>query len=135
MSYVFDTNILVYYLNGSFSQTEQETLDGMFKASFQISVMSKLELLGWKGHTVDSLSRAGAFLADAVIIPVDTAVADRVVYLMRHYAIALPDAIIAATAIETDSMLVTRNTADMAKIRQMRVIDPFRGSPPLPFPE
>jgi predicted nucleic acid-binding protein len=112
MSYVYDTNILVYYLNGSCSPEEQEALDRMFKASFQVSVMSKLELLGWKGHTADSLSRAGVFLADALIIPVDAAVADRVIYLTRHFAIPLPDAIIAATAIETRSALVTRNTAD-----------------------
>jgi len=126
MSYVFDTNILVYYLNGSFSPEEQETLDRMFKVSFQISVMSKLELLGWKGHTADSLSRAGLFLADALIVPVDAAVADRVIYLLRHYAITLPDAIIAATAIETHSTLVTRNTADFGKILHLEPIDPFK---------
>jgi len=126
MSYLFDTNILVHYLNGSFPQTRLETIDRMLETSFQVSVISKLELLGWKGHTAETLELAAAFLSEAVVIPVDLAVADRALYLKLHYTIRLPDAIIAATALETDSTLVTRNTTDMAKIRQVKVMDPFK---------
>jgi len=126
MSYLFDTNILVYYLNGSFPPTALETIDSMLETSFKVSVISKLELLGWRGHTAESFALATTFLSNALIIPVDAAITDRALYLRQHYTIHLPDAIIAATALETDSTLVTRNVTDMAKIRQVKVMDPFR---------
>jgi predicted nucleic acid-binding protein len=54
-------------------------------------------------------------------LPVDRAVAERAGRLRRKKGLRLPDALIAATAIEHDCTLVTRNRADFASIRQLRV--------------
>lgn len=45
----------------------------------------------------------------------------------RARKIKLGDAIIAATALETDSELVTRNEQDFRGIHGLRVINPFAG--------
>ena len=45
-SYLIDTNILIYYLAGAFSPEERPLIDTILKESFNISIITKIELLG-----------------------------------------------------------------------------------------
>jgi len=125
MIYLFDTNVLIYYMNGSFSETELETVDAMLEESFDLSIISKLEFLGWRGHTPESVVSAQAFIAAATIIQLDDTIANKVIELKRMFPIRLPDAIIAASAIVTNAILITRNTRDFNMISDIKLIDPF----------
>lgn len=56
--YLIDTNILIYYLAGALPPEEKLHVDKILKDSFNISIITKIELLGWKGHTPEGLIRA-----------------------------------------------------------------------------
>lgn len=43
----------------------------------------------------------------------------------RDYEIKLPDAIIAATALNNDFVLVTRNEQDFINIKNIQIFNPF----------
>ena len=43
----------------------------------------------------------------------------------RDYKIKLPDAIIAATALNNDFVLVTRNEQDFINIKNIQIFNPF----------
>ena len=52
-------------------------------------------------------------------------VLDRTAQIRRNYRSKLPDALIAACAIEADSILVTRNVNDFQRISGINVLNPF----------
>jgi predicted nucleic acid-binding protein len=60
-------------------------------------------------------------------IYVDQKVADRVVEIRKNHRIKLPDAIIAATALNHDLVLLTRNTEDFKKLK-LKLQNPIPGS-------
>lgn len=46
--YPIDTNILIYYLAGPLPPEEKPQVDKILQDSFNISIITKIELLGWK---------------------------------------------------------------------------------------
>jgi predicted nucleic acid-binding protein len=52
-------------------------------------------------------------------------IADCCIQLRMDYKIKLPDAIIAATALANDKVLVTRNVDDFVKIKGLDVFNPL----------
>ncbi len=107
MKAVFDTNILIDYLNGI---SEAKSLLGKYQDPW-ISIITKLEVLvGVQTPEEDKVTRR--FLARFKIQPVDDGVCERSVEVRRSFRMRVPDAIIYATAREQGSLLVTRNTKD-----------------------
>jgi predicted nucleic acid-binding protein len=64
-------------------------------------------------------------LAGITDYPLSDAVVDRSIELRRSRKMPLPDAIIAATALENDIPLVTRNTKDFRHIPDLEIVNPF----------
>lgn len=107
MKVLFDTNILIDYLNG-IPQAQKEI--DRFKKS-EISILTKMEVLvGAKGEDEDQNIRS--FLSRFEVIPLDNVIAELAIQIRRSKPIKLPDAIIYATAKSRDRLLVTRNTKD-----------------------
>lgn len=60
------------------------------------------------------------------MVYIDQSIADRVIEIRQRKKIKLPDAIIAATALENRCDFVTRNSADFKNIDpNLHVINPF----------
>ncbi len=105
---LFDTNILVDYLNGV-SQAKTELEKCSDKA---ISVITWMEVM--VGATPETEVALRNFLNSFVNLPIDEGVAHAAVTLRKNYRIKLPDAIIWATAQVNSRILVTRNTKDFS---------------------
>jgi toxin FitB len=125
LSYLLDTNILIYYINKSYSEEQKSFITLLFEESFKISVITKLEFLGWKGYTDESYTLAKQLIEDATIYNLNEHVINKVIELRKTYEIKLADAVIAATALEYSFILVTRNTDDFRKILNIRLCNPF----------
>ena len=67
-------------------------------------------MVGAKGKEEER--RIREFLNGFETIPLDTAVAEKAVYLRKQYRLRLPDAVIWASAKTRDSLLITRDTSD-----------------------
>jgi len=50
--YLFDTDILIYFLAGKLPEHTIEKIEEILGYSFNISVITKIEILGWKGHVL-----------------------------------------------------------------------------------
>ncbi len=81
------------------------------------SVVTRAELIAGNSAT-DVVT---TLLAPFKEISVDRAVAERAGRIQRESGVRLPDALIAATALEHGLSLVTRNRSDFDKIRQLRI--------------
>lgn len=64
---------------------------------------------------------ARAILEPLTEIGVDRGIAERAGRLRRNHGLALPDALIAATAIEAGLALITRNHRDFERVSRLRV--------------
>ena len=114
--YLVDTNILIYYLNGNIPSKAVEKSELIVKENFNISIITKMEFLGFRKHTTASFKQAEIFLKNSCLFELDNYIAGKVIEIKRRYKIKLSDAIIAATAMTNGLILVTRNVADFAEI-------------------
>ena len=115
MTAVFDTNIVIDCLRG-LEQAEEEysRYDKVF-----ISRMTWMEVL----VGVDSEDTRDFLKQKFTTTAIDVDVAEVAIQIRReHRRLKLPDAVIWATAMEHDCVLVTRNTRDFsAKEKSVRV--------------
>jgi predicted nucleic acid-binding protein len=123
--YLLDTNILIYYWNGDIPLSELERVEDILKHSFIISIITKIELLGWKKHTSEGFIKAKEFLRRAEVISVDDKLADLTIELRINNNIKLADALIAASALLNDLVLVTRNEEDFSMLDSLEIYNPF----------
>lgn len=108
MRALFDTNILIDYLNGI--EAAKAELARYERPA--ISVISWIEVLAGTRPEVEPPTRA--FLAHFERIELGEAIANRAVALRRSARLRMPDAIILATARAENLQLVTRNTKDFS---------------------
>jgi predicted nucleic acid-binding protein len=104
---LFDTNILIDYLNG-IAEAKDELERYRDPA---ISVITWMEVM--VGTTPETRAGTEAFLAGFNLMALDKSVAERSVIIRQSKRIKLPDAIVWATAQVNNCILVTRNTKDM----------------------
>lgn len=103
---LFDTNILIDFLNGV-DQARSELALYQDKA---ISIITWMEVqIGTGAH---DQSAVDGFLSGFVVLPLDSEVSKRAVDLRKANAVKLPDAVIWATAQVHSRLFVTRNTKD-----------------------
>lgn len=109
MKALFDTNILIDYLNGIPAAKKELAL----YRTHAVSVITWMEVLA--GGAVEDQQLTTRFLAGFELIALDERIAARAVELRRTHRMKLPDAIILASAIVNSLTLVTRNTKDFDK--------------------
>jgi len=103
---LFDTNILIDYLNG-LKQAEEELSKYTNKA---ISIITWMEIIARTGSK--ELDVVKEWLFEFNIKMIDSKIAERAATIRREKRIRLPDAIIWATAQVDGMLLVSRNTKD-----------------------
>lgn len=105
---LFDTNILVDYLNGIQNA----------KAELALYPDKAISSITWMevqiGTSLQEQATIDRFLLGFAILPINAPVSDRAVALRKAKNIKLPDAIIWATAQVDNRLLVTRNSKDFS---------------------
>lgn len=124
--YLLDTNICLYFLNqvltsGGFGLVSTAIDQG----EVALSVVSQIELLGFAFPSQSEQIITEQFVADMPILSLTDTIVQQIIAIRRKHKIKLPDAMIAATAIEHGFTLVTRNIADFKSIANLALIDPF----------
>ncbi len=103
---LFDTNILIDYLNGVDNARDEIR---RFEPPL-ISPVSWMEVMVGTDEREEKAVRR--FLARFSTIPIDSQVAELSVQIRKQYRMRLPDAIIWASAKSANALLISRNTKD-----------------------
>jgi predicted nucleic acid-binding protein len=114
---LLDTNILIYHLKRGLSVefTEQLALTIVAQQAY-ISLITRIEMLAWKGHTDLSLQQTTELLDQLPELGINEAVIAQTIHVRKTYSLKLPDALIAATALVHGLQLVTANTDDFKRV-------------------
>jgi predicted nucleic acid-binding protein len=118
-----DTNIVIAYLSGEASVLKQTTIWRERGINFFLPIIAEAEVLSFSALTAEDIVRAERFLAENFIsIPMDRSMARKTASIRRLYRLKLPDAPIAATALTTQTQLVTRNLKDFRRVPSLRLL-------------
>jgi predicted nucleic acid-binding protein len=126
---LLDSNALMAYLNQDPAPGLQECIEHCLSTGAAVSVITVIEVLGWRGHDDASRVTAKALLDSLARVDLDDDVITRTIALRSLLSIKLPDAVIAASALHLGVPLVTRNVRDFARIDGLQVIDPYAEHP------
>jgi len=123
--YIVDTNIIIYYLDNQIPLSQLNKIENIFIESFNISTITKIELLGW--HRINSTvkKKIEEFISNSQVFYFDSIIEKKVIEIKQEFKIAIPDAIIAATALMNNFIIVTRNEKDFINIPQLNIYNPF----------
>lgn len=127
MPCVLDTNLLIYFLANAAESEVLSRIEQEIRSFARISVITRMEVLGWRGHTEESRRRARRLIDQLDEIALTSVVVERVIEIRSQLAIKLPDAIIAGSALVESLPLMTRNTEDFRRVPDLKLIDPFEG--------
>jgi len=126
MRNVIDTNVWIDALSGKLSGTA--FLKITVQASWAgYSAITRLELFGLPGLKDEEEHKIAELLKPFPEITVDSRIIDRAIRVRKAKRIKVPDAIIAATALERECSLITRNIEDFKGIAGLLVVDPYTG--------
>ena len=123
---IIDTDILIDTTKGR--EDAISFLVGQQVVGIQISIISAIELVVGCRDKVE-LTQTQKFLQDCTVLPV-TATASQIAYQLIEsfylsHGLIMADALIAATAIEHDLTLYTRNTRHFRMIPRLKINQPY----------
>ncbi|MCD4694750.1 MAG: type II toxin-antitoxin system VapC family toxin [Bacteroidales bacterium] len=123
--YLIDTNVAIEYIGEALPEKALTMMDGIIDGQFYISVINKIELLGFAGITENEELKFQEFINAADILELNEDIINRTIEVRKQYKIKLPDAIIAATALVSELTIISRNTKDFVKIKGLEVINTY----------
>jgi len=125
LNYLWDTNAVIYYLKQEYTPSAEQFIDHILQA-YQpaFSVITEIELLSWKAATEKDLAITREFISLSHVINLEKLIKEQTATIRINHNLKLPDAIIAATALEYSFTLLTRNTKDFREIHGLTVVNP-----------
>jgi len=121
--YLIDTNILIYFLQG------EEVASSFFKnimdKKLYISLINKIEVLAFPDLSENEEMEIKQFLLNFITLNVDDPVAEETIRIRKMYKLKLGDALISATSIMHDAVLVSRNEKDFSKVEGLKFLNPY----------
>jgi len=102
--YLLDTNAVIYLVNGSLASPLPD-------GQYSVSIITEIELLSFSGLSAPEEQKIRDLLLLLDRIHLTDEVRDETIRLRRKNRLKLPDAIIAASALTRDAILLTNDQA------------------------
>ena len=123
MNYLLDTNFVINYFKGIFSDDAAKFTDSVINDLTYVSVITRMELLSSQSLKPKDEEVIKEFIFDSTVFSLEENIITKMILLRRTNKIKLPDAIIAATAIVHNLQLITHNLKDFKNIPELIVVD------------
>ncbi|MBL0230861.1 MAG: type II toxin-antitoxin system VapC family toxin [Moraxellaceae bacterium] len=119
---ILDSNILIYAIQPNY----EYLIDWILKELPSVSVISQIEVLGYHKLSQQQKKQFEVLFDNLTILSINTAISNRAIALKQQQKMSLGDSLIAATALEYNLPLITRNTQDFQWIGALSVINPIK---------
>ncbi len=121
---LIDTNIAIGYIGNRLSGQSMDKLDNIFDGEYHISVINKIELLGYPNLDKNEEEKFNLLINHSILHPIDNKIIEETISIRKGHKIKLPDAIIAATCLVLGLDILTLNIKDFENIEGLKVIEP-----------
>lgn len=96
--YLIDSNVVIDFLMGKIPKANQDLLNAIIDAVPNVSVITKIEVLGYTADP-EIESMLEQFFLDSNVFGIDEVIVEKTIELRKSKKIKIPDAIIAATSL------------------------------------
>lgn len=121
---LIDTNIAISYIGNRLNINAMDKLDKIFDSEYHISVINKIELLGYPNLNQNEEEKFQLLINNSIIHAIDNKTIDKTIAIRKKHKIKLPDAFIAATCLVNELSILTLNVKDFENIDGLKVIIP-----------
>jgi len=111
--FLLDTNILLYLIG------KKIPVDALPEGEFSVSFITELEVLSYSSITPHEEQQLKRFLHNIPVIDISAEIKGFTINLRKKYNLRLPDAIIAATALQINATLIT-NDKDFSLVQEIQ---------------
>ena len=119
-----DSNIVIAFIAGEGVVVSALSEWKKIGRPLLLSTIAEAEVLGFPGFTLEERERTARFVTENFVsVACDRLIAQQAAVLRGRIKIALPDALIAATALATGTPLVTRNVRDFKNVGGLELIE------------
>lgn len=118
---IVDSNIVIYALDPQY----QFLRNWVIGHAPTVSDISRLEVFGFHKITANAKQEYTQLFQKMTVLPLSEIIVDRAILLRQTKKMSVGDALIAATALEHQLKLVSRNKNDFVWIPGLQVFDPF----------
>jgi len=118
--YTLDTNAVIYFIRDE-EKVVARIREILAQSSPYLSTVTELELFARPNITAEEELALEEALAYVTIVPLFSNTARIAARVRREYGLKTPDSAIAATALVTDTTLVTRNVRDFRRVPGLTV--------------
>jgi predicted nucleic acid-binding protein len=114
--YLIDTCTVVKYLDEILPPEAISFMDALVDDDCKVSFITKIELLVWNPPIAEDIRVREEFLEGSEIHYINDEIINGAIQIRKATHIRLPDAVIAATAIHKDYVLLSTNDNDFKKV-------------------
>jgi predicted nucleic acid-binding protein len=104
--YLIDTNVVIDYLGNKLHDSSMKFMNDVIDALPLVSIITKIEVLGFNAPD-EHYTTLFNFINDTTVLDLDENVVNASIEIRKKYKTKLPDAIIAATCLVYDLILIT----------------------------
>lgn len=113
MRWLLDTNAIIYIQKGLVKESLPDT-------EISLSVISRIELLSFPDLSTNDKVLLNEFLSIFEVIPLSLEIENLTIEMRRKHKLKIPDSIVCASAIASDSILIT-NDRKLIQIPELKV--------------
>ena len=120
---LIDTNIAIAYIGNNLSFESMNKLDIIFNDEYHLSVINKIELLGYPGLDKNEEEKFNLLINHSVLHQINDVIIQKTISIRNKHRIKLPDALIAATCLVNGLDILTHNIKDFDNIDGLVVLN------------
>lgn len=120
--YLIDNNAISNFLSGQLTDSGMNFMEEVVDQIPIISVITQIEALSWVNYDKTKEQVLKNFVQDAIILSLTPEIVEQCVRIRRSKKMKTPDAIIAATAIANDFILISSDS-DFNAISGLQVLN------------
>ena len=121
---LIDTNIAIGYIGNKLINTYMDELDVIFDRQYHLSVINKIELLGYPNLNRTEEDKFNLLIKHSILHPIDDKIIEKTISIRKQHNIKLPDAMIAATCLVNGLDILTLNKKDFQNIKGLKIFEP-----------